>query len=231
MFLFQLLGLAAVFQLVRNEDHFDQALIYGERTKRSLHKNRHERHHNTSAANEYQNFLGRYPYSHSNKLKFEPGKMLLPRQNRQLLEHDFGLMDMKGLGVDCCPSVLEMIEPDGGKNGKDIYVELWKSKDHKQRFYELSCHQDVLNKPCRFMDKKLHNQSRCIQMYSYTYALVKDTQDNRNKKFPTFPGEGSGNSTYTLDYISIRSGCSCVVMPNTNARTTRKKKKHKRRDD
>lgn len=132
-----------------------------------------------------------------------------------------------GPGVDCCPSVLEMIEPEGGKNDKDIYVELYKSDTYKQRFYELSCHKDVLDKPCRFMDKKLHNQSRCVQMHSYTYALVKDTPDNRNKKFPTFPDGGFGNSTYTLDYISVRSGCSCVVMPNIS----RKKKKHRKKGE
>lgn len=61
-------------------------------------------------------------------------------------------------------------------------------------------------------------------MHSYTYALVKDTPDHRNKNLPTFPGAGSGNNTYTLDYISVRSGCSCVVMPS------KRKKKHKYRD-
>lgn len=155
-------------------------------------------------------------------------------------------------GVDCCPAVLEMVEPEGGKNQEDQYVELWRDGETRQRFYELSCHQDILNQPCRFIDKKLHSISRCIQKYSYTYALVKETarhhhnHHNRssthhrhtNTNHPTshrpqaFPsltsqpsagdntggqdsGGGGADSDYrwTMDYIRVRSGCSCVVIP------------------
>lgn len=132
--------------------------------------------------------------------------------------------------VDCCPSVLEMVEPEGGKNQDDEYVELYRDGNNRQRFYELSCHQDILNKPCRFMDRKLHNSSKCIQKYSYTYAIVKDPgrplqHTHQRPSFPSFPS-GPGETRWTLDYIKVRSGCSCVVTPNIKRK--RDKFKHKR---
>lgn len=132
--------------------------------------------------------------------------------------------------VDCCPSVLEMVEPEGGQNQDDIYVELFRDGNNRQRFYELSCHEDILNKPCRFMDKKIHNNSKCIQKYSYTYAIVKDPgkiQQNVHQRpaFPTFHS-GTGETRWTLDYIKVRSGCSCVVTPVFKRK--RDKFKHKR---
>lgn len=52
-------------------------------------------------------------------------------------------------------------------------------------------------------------------MYSYTYALVQaDTSVHRDKKSPAFPGSlDSGNNSYILDYIEVRSGCACVIDP------------------
>lgn len=155
-----------------------------------------------------------------------PGKLLTPRENQQLIRQE----TRNRTTVDCCPSVLEMIEPEGGKNQDDQYVELYRDGDHRQRFYELSCHKDIKNKPCRFMDKKIHEHSRCVQKYSYTYALVKDTgrhhhhQKISNKNFPTFPARGPEEVRWTLDYIRVRSGCSCVVTSNKQKR----KQKHKR---
>ncbi|KAH1028251.1 uncharacterized protein LOC109540843 isoform X1 [Dendroctonus ponderosae] len=216
-----LLGLAAVFQQVKSQEHYNDTLI-DHRMKRSPRGNKH-RH--AIHSDERPFFHGRYyPYSHNRALKFDPGQMLLPRQNKQLLDYEYGLMGNQGPGVDCCPSVIEMVEPEGGKNDQDIYVELYKSDNYRQRFFEVSCHKDVLNKPCRFMDKKIHQSSKCVQQHTFTYALVKDTPDHRNKNLPTFPGADAGNKTYTLDYISVRSGCSCMVTPNN---TRRNQKKHK----
>lgn len=39
----------------------------------------------------------------------------------------------EGLPVDCCPSMLEMVEPVGGKNREDMYVELYRDGEIKQR--------------------------------------------------------------------------------------------------
>ncbi|KAL1492055.1 hypothetical protein ABEB36_012553 [Hypothenemus hampei] len=210
-----LLGLAANFQQVNCEEHFNDSVHDIFRRNHRGNRHRHSDKKEQFFHNRY------YPYSHDIPLKFEPGEKLKLSENKLLVEYEFTKMLNSTTGVDCCPSVLEMIEPEGGRNDQGIFVELYKSDNYRQRFYELSCHEDVVNKPCRFMDKKIHAHSRCVQMYSYTYALVKDTPDHRNKNLPMFPG--SGNYSYTLDYISVRSGCSCEVKPNPSW----KKKKHK----
>ncbi|KAJ8915205.1 hypothetical protein NQ315_015428 [Exocentrus adspersus] len=213
----EVLGLAAVVHQVNSYDydgdeHFEDSLLHESRYRRSSRK----RHFHE----------GSYAYyDHSIPLT-SPGMYRGPRDNQALLR--FETINRTRDVVDCCPTVLEMVEPAGGKNQDGIYVELYRDHSYKQRFYELSCHKDILDKPCRFMDKKLHNQSRCVQQHSYTYALVKDTPNHRNKNFPTFPANGSGGVTYTLDYISVRSGCSCVVAPNKRKRN---KIKHKRKND
>lgn len=140
---------------------------------------------------------------------------------------------INGSGVDCCPSVLEMIEPEGGKNQDDQFVELYRDGDYKQRFYELSCHKEILGKPCRFMDKKLHEHSRCVQKYSYTYALVRDQGRHHTQRPKNFPSlaTGPGGTTWTLDYIQIRSGCGCVVTPNKKKRDRQKHRKQRLLDD
>lgn len=155
----------------------------------------------------------------------DAGRFLTIRENQVLLKQE----SKNRSAVDCCPSVLEMVEPEGGKNQNDQYVELYRDGENRQRFYELSCHQDILNKPCRFMDRKLHNSSRCIQKYSYTYAIVKDPGRHHHQRpsFPAFPS-GPGESRWTLDYIRVRSGCSCVVTQNTREKKKRGKLKSKR---
>lgn len=76
------------------------------------------------------------------------------------------------------------------------------------RFYEISCKEGVLDSPCKYVNKKV--ESRCIQKYSYTYALVKNSPELKNNNSPTFPTREDG-AAYVLDYIQIRSGCSCEV--------------------
>ncbi|XP_023310690.1 uncharacterized protein LOC108911392 [Anoplophora glabripennis] len=210
--LIAVLGLAAVVLQVSCYEHFNDTL-HGSRfrpnsRKRHFHEGRYEAY-----------------YDHSIPLS-SPGMYRGPRDNQALLR--FETHNHTRDVVDCCPTVLEMVEPYAGKNQDGILVDLYRDENYKQRFYELSCHKDILNKPCRFMDRKLHNQSRCVQQHSYTYALVKDKPSNRNRNFPTFPAHGSDDATYTLDYISVRSGCSCVVTPNKKKRN---KVKHKRKND
>ncbi|XP_077290265.1 uncharacterized protein LOC143914049 [Arctopsyche grandis] len=116
--------------------------------------------------------------------------------------------EAEGGPVDCCPSVLEMVEPTGGKNQQDMYVELYRDGDIRQRFYELSCRTDVEDMPCRFVDRRLYNQSKCAQKYSYSYALVRDTgtEPRAHRHFPALPTGG-----WMLDYIRVRSGCACEL--------------------
>lgn len=156
------------------------------------------------------------------------GKYLSPRENQMLLREESKNMT----AVDCCPSVLEMVEPEAGVNQNGEFVELYRDGDNRQRFYELSCHKDILNKSCRFMDKKLHNNSKCVQKHSYTYAIVKDPGGSLNGR-PSFPSfhSGPGETRWTLDYIRVRSGCSCVVTPNIKKKRDRLKHKRIRHED
>lgn len=133
-----------------------------------------------------------------------------------------------GSAVECCPAVLEMVEPEGGRNQMGEYRVLYRDGENRQRFYELSCHKDVLMKPCRFMDRKLHNRTRCVQTYSFSYALVKDPGRHHHQStnyFKSFPASGPEGSSWTLDYIRVRSGCSCVVVSNKKKKRDKMKRK------
>ncbi|KAK4881630.1 hypothetical protein RN001_004949 [Aquatica leii] len=212
------LSLAAVFGPVYSYEHFNHTLSVS-RSKRS--PNKHHRHH------QMHEFWYDPFYQHEIPLP-NAGKLLSPRENQELLRNE----TQHRTAVDCCPSVLEMVEPEGGKNQDDQYVELYRDGENRQRFYELSCHKDIEGKPCRFMDKKLHIQSKCVQKYSYTYALVKDPGRHHHQRpnyFPAFPS--TGGATFTLDYIRVRSGCSCVVSPNAKKKRDRKLKRRGGKDD
>lgn len=79
------------------------------------------------------------------------------------------------------------------------------------------------------MDRKLHNQSRCVQKYSFTYAIVKQPSgknikyESRQNHFKSFPAKGSD---WMLDYIRVRSGCSCEVTPKVKKKRNSHKGKH-----
>lgn len=125
-----------------------------------------------------------------------------------------------GLPVDCCPAVEEMVQPRGGRTREDMYVPLYQEGENVQRFFEYSCRADVLNKPCRFVDRKFSNQSRCVQKYSFTYAIVQNPglehrrhHHREHYHFPAFTSNTVSGSGWTLDYIRVRSGCSCEIMP------------------
>ncbi|XP_015596360.1 uncharacterized protein LOC107268265 [Cephus cinctus] len=148
-------------------------------------------------------------------------KRMTYREMQMVLRQEGG---EDGAPVDCCPTIEEMVEPVGGRNRQDMYVELYRDGDNAQRFFEYSCRADVLEKPCRFVDRKLSNQSKCVQKFSYTYAIVKNPawkagieghgrHHHSEYHFPAFPGNGVGSSPWILDYVKVRSGCSCEVMP------------------
>lgn len=101
----------------------------------------------------------------------------------QMILHREGGKD--GHAVDCCPTIEEMIEPIGGRNRNDMYVQLYRDGDNAQRFYEYSCRPDVLEKPCRFVDRKLNYLSKCVQKFSYTYAIVESPRPERKVRLRT----------------------------------------------
>ncbi|VVC45993.1 Cystine-knot cytokine [Cinara cedri] len=140
---------------------------------------------------------------------------------------------------DCCPSQMEMIEPSGGSNPDGLYVELFSDGADKQRFYEVSCKPGVEGKPCLFMERKLHVHSKCVQRYSYSYAIVREenarhhhgsSYANANANNNNNNGNGkqtfqslfpNDNNVWKLDYIKVRSGCACSVQS-----PKKKQKKH-----
>ncbi|KAG8179699.1 hypothetical protein JTE90_025655 [Oedothorax gibbosus] len=93
---------------------------------------------------------------------------------------------------ECCPSVTELIRPQGGVSKGGRIFELYRDSNSTQSFYQTSCTQGTEGKPCRYV----RANSACVQRYSYTYALVRDFESN---------------AQWRLDYIRIRSGCSCEV--------------------
>lgn len=118
--------------------------------------------------------------------------------------------------VECCPSVLEMVARKGGRTATGLYVELYEDGENKQRFYELSCAPDVVDKPCRFVDARLYNQTRCVQKYSYSYALVRystgtEAPQHRHRTEGHFSVPGSGG--WSMDYVVVRAGCECQITP------------------
>lgn len=90
---------------------------------------------------------------------------------RKILREEGGPED---LPVACCPTIEYHIAPEGGSSRDNMYVELYRDNMTNQTFYEVSCHPDIVDKPCRFIDRKNVPISRCVQEYSYSYALIKD---------------------------------------------------------
>ena len=100
--------------------------------------------------------------------------------------------------LECCPTMVELVQPNGGTNMDGHVVELYRHGDLDQRIYEHSCRPDVLNQPCRFVEKVLRPLSRCVQQFSFTYAVVTDHPHSNE---------------WRLDYIRIRNGCTCEIQP------------------
>ncbi|XP_060804483.1 uncharacterized protein LOC106138934 isoform X1 [Amyelois transitella] len=131
--------------------------------------------------------------------------------------------------VECCPSVLEMVAKKGGRTYSGLYVELYEDGENKQRLYELSCAPEVVDRPCRFVDPRVYNQSRCVQKYSYSYALVRYTTATEMPHPRTeghFAVPGSGD--WSMDYVKVRAGCECQITPKRKA-PHKKKERHRQR--
>lgn len=137
------------------------------------------------------------------------------------------------LPVECCPSMTEITSPDGGRNIDGMYVQLYKDENQRQQFYETSCRPEILNQPCRFMEKRFHYRSQCVQKYAFSYAIVipSDETNYSQHKFPQkhfSPMFHNKSNTYRLDHIQVRSGCSCEIMSTKFKKGTRRKKKQRK---
>ncbi|XP_039758285.1 uncharacterized protein LOC120632529 isoform X2 [Pararge aegeria] len=134
--------------------------------------------------------------------------------------------------VECCPSIPEMVAKKGGRTPTGLYVELYEDGENKQRLYELSCAPGVVDKPCRFVDARLYNQSKCVQKYSYSYALVRYSSatemplGHRPEGHFSVPGSGG----WSMDYVIVRAGCECQITPPKRKSAHRKRmERHRQR--
>lgn len=84
---------------------------------------------------------------------------------------------INGRAVECCPETVDMVEPVGGRNRRNMFVQLFRNGDITQRFFEYSCREDVLDRPCKFIDWRLSNRSKCVQKFAYVYAIVNTTSE------------------------------------------------------
>ena len=99
--------------------------------------------------------------------------------------------------LDCCPTITELSPKAVGINPQGLLLELFNTDNFTQTFYETICHPALKDRPCQFIDKKFTAFSRCVQQYSYVYAL----------------GRTYGNwyEQFRIDYIRIATGCKCQL--------------------
>ena len=98
--------------------------------------------------------------------------------------------------VECCPSEVHLIHPRGGISRDGRLLELYRDHRTVQTFYQSTCLSQVRDRPCHFVRQSLQRFSRCVQKYSFVYAFVRDF---------------NVSESFRLDYIRLKSGCSCEV--------------------
>lgn len=101
------------------------------------------------------------------------------------------------LSFDCCPSVTDLTERVLAVNLFGVLVELFHNNNATQQFYETVCLPDVKDQPCQFVADRLVRRSRCVQQYSYVYAVGRTL--------------GSGQQ-FSIDRIRVPSGCKCRIV-------------------
>jgi hypothetical protein len=99
---------------------------------------------------------------------------------------------------DCCPTVTELAERTVGINAQGLVLDLFHNHNFTQTFYETVCHPAIKDNHCQFIDYNYQQISRCVQQYSYVYAIGR-----------TF---GKWNEQYRVDYIRIATGCKCTLI-------------------
>jgi len=101
---------------------------------------------------------------------------------------------MVDTSMDCCPSVTELTERAFAVNWLGDLVELFHSDTGVQQFYETVCLPHVKDRPCQFVSDRYVRRSRCVQQYSYAYAI----------------GRALGtDGQFGIDLIRVEAGCKC----------------------
>ncbi|GFR67330.1 venom nerve growth factor 2 [Elysia marginata] len=135
-------------------------------------------------------------------------------ENRRNLDTSLGLSDARGAAIslqpwtepgltpggpfriECCPSEVHLIHPRGGISRDGRLLELYRDHRTVQTFYQTTCLGQVRDRPCPLVRPELMRYSRCVQKYSFVYAFVRDF---------------NVSESFRLDYIRLKSGCSCEV--------------------
>jgi hypothetical protein len=76
-------------------------------------------------------------------------------------------------------------------------MELFQTENFTQSFYETTCDQSTKDRPCQFIEHDLAPYSRCVQQWSYVYAMGR-----------TF---GRFFEQFRFDYIRVAAGCKCQL--------------------
>ncbi|XP_074602223.1 uncharacterized protein LOC141855924 [Brevipalpus obovatus] len=98
--------------------------------------------------------------------------------------------------LECCPSISEIIQPLGGVSRHGRILQLYHTNTSRQSFFQTSCKKR--DQYCQLIHPTLRPYSRCVQKYSYQYAIVKDYGAPKSQP-------------WRLDYVRVRSGCSCEI--------------------
>jgi hypothetical protein len=84
-----------------------------------------------------------------------------------------------------------------GINPHGLVLELFQTDNFTQAFYETMCDPSLKDRPCQFIEPTLAPYSRCIQQWSYVYAMGR-----------TF---GQIYEQFRFDYIRVATGCKCQL--------------------
>ena len=78
--------------------------------------------------------------------------------------------------AQCFHKTIFPLHSTGGVSREGKVLELFRNENVSQTFFQISCRPDRKNKPCEFVKKipVTGGFSRCIQQYTYQYAIVRD---------------------------------------------------------
>lgn len=158
-----------------------------------------------------QHKLERQQRRQDKKNKRKKEKSRRRKQNKRLKEmlenEDVELHKIDGEEfMDCCPSKIIVVQLQVGKDRWNHAVEV-----HPDQYvYERVCLQGIEEKECVFPARSLRKGvvTRCAQQFSYVLAQVRPYRSSENWK---------------MDYIYVRSGCSCQVSVSPRKKKNKKK--------
>jgi len=144
------------------------------------------------------------------------GRLEEERRNPAVDLRAYRLFEASGdYEVDCCPSFTQRNRRTFAINRQGLVIELFQTANFTQTFYETVCSNESSSheadgagvatvedggaRPpsCKFIDPLFAPRSRCVQQWSYVYAI--------GRLF------GRRNQQFSLDYVRIPTGCKCQV--------------------